>query len=632
MNRTSKDPHLENMVSSLEDLLRNFVSPEEFYHIYLRNLLASLPGNPEGVHLWSLQARDFVPLGGSDHGQILYDSNSFQRDFLLQCMREAVQSEKTILILPGGSNLSSRPLAITPLLYGGGLSRLQGAQICWWNEGGTLPESVDHVLNTFAPYCAQMIRTQKIESISQISEKLQQMTLFLTEIGNACDLDSLAVSVVNHARAITECDRCVLLVVGADSKLRLAAVSNVPLPDGRSAVSRTLLQLAENARKGLPAIYRKGSEKKEEKGDLSDYFFHSHMAEVMILPIQVAGKPPVGMLMLEFECQGSLDSAGQQTALALATQSAGALSSALHTEHYPLRGLLQRLVHWRQLHPDERRRHMLRRIWIPALIIILICIIPMRYEFAGDARLLPKKRVLVVSEIEGRISKVLSKDGDYVVAGQELVELDDSEQLKQCQIAAQEEARLQAETDRLMELNDRDAVQVTKLQLERTHRQRQHQEYNLGLTRVSSSIPGVVMTTDLQSRQGDAVSRGSQLAIVGDPNSWELEVGIPETNVAEMLMRLHSGKPAPVRYVLNALPHREFKAEVTREECIASSSNVVAGKNIFRVLVPLPEDPAYAALFRAGYTGRARIGIGYRPLVFIATHRFINWIRTHVLF
>jgi hypothetical protein len=140
------------------------------------------------------------------------------------------------------------------------------------------------------------------------------------------------------------------------------------------------------------------------------------------------------------------------------------------------------------------------------------------------------------------------------------------------------------------------------------------------------------MTTDLQSRQGDAVSRGTQLAIVGDPNSWELEVGIPETNVAELLMRLHSGKPAPVRYVLNALPHREFKAEVTGEECIASSSSVVAGKNIFRVLVPLPEDPAYAALFRAGYTGRARIGVGYRPLVFISTHRFINWIRTHVLF
>lgn len=632
MNSAQGDSYIERMLKPLDDLMRQAVSPEQFYRAYLQNLLGSLPGRAAGAHLWSLQGREFVSLGGSDKNAIQYDSNPEQRKILNQHIREAVQSERSLLVKPGDGNLSSCTVVITPLLHGRGGGSVQGAQICWWEGEIDLPTGAITILDAFAGYCSQMVRMQKLESMSQISEKLQQMTLFLAEIGNAHDLNTLAVSVANSTREITVCDRCALIVVGEDATLHLAAVSNVPLPDERSAVSRTLLQLAENSRKGLPALYRKSSEKTEEKGDLSDYFFHSHMAEVMILPIQVAGKPLVGMLMLEFERQGSLDSAGQQTALALATQSAGALSSALHTEHYPLRRLLQRLVHWKQLHPDERRRHMLRRIWIPASIIFLICIIPMRYEFAGDAKLLPRKRVLVVSEIEGRISKVLSKDGDHVVTGQELVELDDTEQIKQCQIAAQEEARLQAEADRLMELNDRDAVQVTKLQLERALRQRQQQEYNLGLTRVRASIPGIVMTTDLQSRQGDAVSRGTQLAIIGDPNSWELEVGIPETNIAELLVRLHSEKPGLVRYVLNALPHREFKAEVKGEECIASSSSVIAGKNIFRVLVPLPHDPAYAALFRAGYTGRARIGVGYRPLVFIATHRFINWIRTHVIF
>jgi len=632
MHSAQGDPYIERMLKPLEELMRQSISPEQFYRAYLQNLLGSLPGNPAGAHLWSLQGREFVSLGGSDKNDILYDSNQEQKEFLNQCIREAVQTEQTLLIRPGGANLCTCTMAITPLLHGRGGGSVQGAQICWWNGDVELPAGVVVILDAFAGYCSQMVRMQKLESMSQISEKLQQMTLFLAEIGNAQDLNTLAVSVVNRTREITGCDRCALIVVGENSTLNLAAVSNVPLPDERSAVSRTLLQLAENSLQALPALYRKSSEKTEEKGDLSDYFFHSHMSEVMILPIQVAGKPIVGMLMLEFERHGSLDSAGQQTAMALATQSAGALFTALHTEHYPLRGLLQRLVHWRRLHPDERRRHLLRRVWIPSLIIIVILMIPVRYKFAGDARLLPKKRVLVVSEIEGRISKVLCKDGDHVTAGQELVELDDSEQLKQCQIAVQEESRLQAETDRLMELNDRDAVQVTKLQLERAYRQRQQQEYNLGLTRIRSSIQGIIMTTDLQSRQGDAVNRGTQLAIVGDPNAWELEIEIPEANVAELLMRLHSGKPAPVSYVLNALPHREFSAEVTGKECIASSSSVIAGKNIFKVLVPLPNDSAYAVLFRAGYTGRARIVVGYRPLVFIATHRFINWIRTHVLF
>ena len=65
MNSAQGDPYIERMLKPLEELMRQAVSPEQFYRAYLQNLLGSLPGKPAGGHLWSLQGREFVSLGGS---------------------------------------------------------------------------------------------------------------------------------------------------------------------------------------------------------------------------------------------------------------------------------------------------------------------------------------------------------------------------------------------------------------------------------------------------------------------------------------------------------------------------------------------------------------------------------------
>lgn len=626
-----------NSIRELEELLQRPLSPEQFYQGYLA-VLARWPGLVGG-HLWLLQGREFVPLGGSNRKDLLYDTDSEQRAYILDQIGRCAARQQTILDESGDHGESGRnhcpfQLAFTPLMVGRGGGAVQGAQVTWWKPG-TIGENSGYpaALDACGAYAGRIMRSQKLESMSQISDQLQSMTLFLAEMTNSTDLDSLAVVVVNRAREIVGCDRAALLLSESDGALRIGAISNVPSPDPRSSIGRTILQIGDSARSGqLPAIFRKAGEKTEEKGDLSDYFYHSHMEEVMVLGIQPKSRPLCGLLLLESARSGYFSLSQQQSAAAIAAQASGMISTTLAAEQIPFRRQLLRLAAWRQLPPADKRRWLKRKLWIPAAALLALALLPLRFEISGDARVMPRERALAVAEVEGRITRVVAKDGTAVKEGDIIVEIDDAEQRKQLDIAIQEEARLQAEADRLMSLNERTAAQVASFQLERARRERLYHEDRLSKTAVRSPIDGMVMTPDLVAKQGGAVQPGMQLAMVGNASTWDLEIGLPESDVAVLLRRLQDGSAVPVRYLLNSLPGRRLETTIEGSESISSSSEVQGGRNLFRVTAPLPEDPEFASLFRAGYSGRARLTIGHRPLAYLATRRLINWIRTNVLF
>jgi multidrug resistance efflux pump len=264
--------------------------------------------------------------------------------------------------------------------------------------------------------------------------------------------------------------------------------------------------------------------------------------------------------------------------------------------------------------------------------VLAILLFPVKYEFSGDARLMPSTRALAVAEVPGRIVEILRKDGEPITTGQPLAKLDDSDIRKQRDIAAQEEQRLAAEADALTAQNERTAARISELAYQKARSEREYLDSQLERAFVCSPINGMIMTPNLSSRQGDAVPLGGQIALIGDPSVWELEINLPEGDIAEVLNRLAQGRRIDVRYLLASLPNKKFHAEIQGASAVAAASEVVAGKNVFRITIPVKLDSMDAAIMRAGYTGRARLEIGRRPLVYTATRRFLNWLRTHVLF
>lgn len=619
--------------AQLEQLFQQEISPEQFYRQYLGILMQALQGMG-GCHLWLLQGSQFVPLGGSDRAPIQFDTDEDQKAFILDRIGECARLQRTILessAADSTQNKCSFGLAFTPLLFGEGGGAVQGAQVSWWK--GQPPANLPPLLDDCARSAARMARIQKLESMSQVSEGLQLMAKFLDETSAAPDLGSLAVTIVNRARELVGCDRAALVVIRRPGELSIEAMSNVPSFDPRSAVARTILQMAENAKNtGLPTGYRKANEKSEERGDLSDYFYHSRMEEVVVVGIQSANSGLLGMLVLESSNIGFFNKEKHQTAVSLGNHSAGALRRTIELDLMPLKGLSRSVVQWRQMPAAEQKKLLRSRLWIPAVILLAILLFPVKYQFSGDARLMPCTRALAVAEVPGRIVEILKKDGEAASKGEPLAKLDDSEIRKQRDIAAQEEHRLAAEADALTSQNERTAARISSLAFQKARAEREYLDEQLQRAFIRSPIDGVVMTPNLSSRQGDALPLGGQFALVGDPSSWELEINVPEGDIAEVLRRLEDGGPIPVRYILASLPSKKFQTEILGTSAVSASSEVLAGKNVFRVTVPVALDQDDTTLLRAGYTGRARLEVGRRPLIYTATRRFFNWLRTHVLF
>lgn len=621
-------------LQALDELLRQPLSPEQFYRGYLDIFLREFPA--KGAHLWTAQGADYVPLGGSDTGPLMYVTDLAQKDFLHAVMREAADRQQTQVVAANdGGNRSGLAITVTPLLHGRGGGAVQGMQICWWDPGtfATLEEARTNLLGEFGSRCAWMVRSQRLESMSQLSGQLQLMTHLLNEMAGAQDTPSVAVTVTNRGREAVECDRCSMLVVKPGGTLELAAISNVNSADPRSTMARTMIQMVDHAKDaGLPAVFRKASEKTEEKGDLSDYFYHSKMQEVLVLALQPQGKEMVGALLFESEHNGFFDQNRLAMASSVAAQAAVPLRNLLLRHHVPFHGTLEKVAAWRRKSQLEKKNWLKQHLWIPAAILLAVALFPVQLKLTGSAKVLPRERALAVAETQGRVAKVLVSEGTQVKKGDALIALDDTAQRKQLEIARQEEARLQAEADRLLVQNERAAAQVAQMALERAKREREYHEDQLRLATIRSPLGGVVMTPDLRSRQGDAVQPGTQLALIGNPTSWDLEVNLPEADVAILLERLEKRGQVPVLFKLASLPGRTFRAELSASGRVGSASEIVEGKNVFRVAVPLPPDEEYGELFRAGFTGRARFEVGFRPLVYNATRRFFNWLRTSVLF
>src|SRR5439155_18121693 len=98
--------------------------------------------------------------------------------------------------------------------------------------------------------------------------------------------------------------------------------------------------------------------------------------------------------------------------------------------------------------------HGRRLAWLggTALAAAVLVLVPVPLRIAGDARVLPELRVPVTSEVDGRVARVLVREGDPVEAGQVLAVLDDSdyraradEARSRYQVSLREASRLRAE-------------------------------------------------------------------------------------------------------------------------------------------------------------------------------------------
>jgi biotin carboxyl carrier protein len=638
LSPSSGQDQIRHLLQKIAALVARHLPTEDFYREYF-GVLFGLPG----IHAVLIQAAHggtFSSVCGANEGVLTAEQSARQHVFLQSLVREAARRMEAISVAasaeldghPGLRNESSLRLLAVPVIFGrsSNYDALQGVELHGIKDtaAGDQLDGLLRLLQACAAQTSPVLRHHRLEHVAKSSQQLVSTARLLSEISGDSDLESLAVTIVNRAREILGVDRCALLVSPRQGIYDVAAISNIPGPDKSSAMVRAMVQLAEDtARQGGPAVYRKASDKTEAVGTLADFFYYSRSAEVAAVPVKSRQQQQVGMLLAESGQIEGLTADRLETLAMLATQVGPSVSTALTFARTPMLGRLQSVAAWMEKPAADRRHHILRRYALPLGIAALLLLFPVRFDIGGDCRIAPVNRAAAVAEIGGRIVEVMVEDGQTVTAGVPLARIDDSMLRKEYDIYLQESARFEAEANRLRTEDERAASQVAELQMRGARRQAEIRRGLVEKSVIRSPIAGLVMSQGVLPKPGEVLATGAPFCVIGDPASWELTVLVPEKDVALLAAKLEKGS-LPVRYLLEAFPSQTMTAVLAGPDVIAQMAEVHNNKNTFAVRFPVqpPEDALEA--MRSGYSGRGKIEIGWRPLIYVWTRDFFNWLRT----
>ena len=303
-----------------------------------------------------------------------------------------------------------------------------------------------------------------------------------------------------------------------------------------------------------------------------------------------------------------------EVAQLLATQATVALRNAVLFQQIPMRGMMQPLA---RTHARVTALGGHRIAWIggAALAAAALLFIPVPLRVAGDARVLPERRLPVSVEVGGRIAQVLVREGDRVEAGQEIARLDDlevqatlAEARAQMAIAERAVTRLRAEGDAAGAAAEAARAAGLASDVARW-------ETELERSRLRAREPGIVVTPRIEDRSGERLEAGEVFCEIANLERQEVEVAVPERDAG----LIATGMPVKVR--LYALPTTGVRAEVQHVGVQAVADE--EGDKVFYVRAALAERPEG---LRSGMTGRAKVNTGSASLGRVMFRRPARWI------
>lgn len=240
------------------------------------------------------------------------------------------------------------------------------------------------------------------------------------------------------------------------------------------------------------------------------------------------------------------------------------------------------------------------------------------YRVSANATLEGSVQRAVVAPIAGYVAEAKVRAGDTVVEGQLLTRLDDRDlKLERLRRIGEREQYRRA-LRKSQAAYERTEVMILESQIDQTEAQIALLDAQLARVRLEAPFDGVVVSGDLSQSLGSPVERGAVLFEIAPLDSYRVILSIDEQDVAEI-----SSEQKGI-LALAGMPSEQLELVVERVTPVAAVSD---GRNQFRVEARL--ESTVPAL-RPGMQGVAKVEIGQRRLVWIWTHRLLDWMRLAV--
>jgi multidrug resistance efflux pump len=263
-------------------------------------------------------------------------------------------------------------------------------------------------------------------------------------------------------------------------------------------------------------------------------------------------------------------------------------------------------------------RHTLAKLFALFVAVLLAVLVfwHTEYRIEGNFLLRSENVSNLTAPIDGYIKEVLVRNGDHVNAGQVLLRLN-TDALKVEESAAfaelerygreEEKARASGAVAEMQIAGTLARQAAAKLEIVR---------FRLAQSDIKSRMDGVIIEGDLKERLDAPVKQGDPLFRVAELSGYFLDVQLDERDAHEVAAGA-SGECAFLSDPENSLP--------LKVDSVLPSAVEKDGVSVFsaRAKIQSPEDIRW----RPGMSGIAKINSGERSLLWIITHRTVDFLR-----
>ncbi|HEY9248001.1 MAG TPA: HlyD family efflux transporter periplasmic adaptor subunit [Rariglobus sp.] len=250
-----------------------------------------------------------------------------------------------------------------------------------------------------------------------------------------------------------------------------------------------------------------------------------------------------------------------------------------------------------------------------AVFLLFATFVPLPYRVNASFIVRADALQYLPAPYDGFLAEVRVRPGDFVKQGDLLLKIDPSDLLVEEAAAVAEARRYGAEAEK--------AEAERKLADFRAARALQAQsqarvdliKYRLERSELRAPFDGVVVEGDLRERIGAPVHSGDVLIKISQLAGLYVEMRVPERDIDLV------GASTDAQVAFATRPEDTFDVNVTRIEPSAVADRegnafVVRGRMLSR-----------AEWLRPGMSGVAKIEAGERSLLWIATHRLVDFMR-----
>ena len=247
--------------------------------------------------------------------------------------------------------------------------------------------------------------------------------------------------------------------------------------------------------------------------------------------------------------------------------------------------------------------------------IVATYLMPWDYKVSANAILEGEIERVITSPEDGFLKDAPARPGDIVVAGSTLATLDDRDlQLEKLKWTGKHR-QVSKEYREALAFHELSQIGILRSQLAQAEAQLEILDHKLNRITISSPISAVIVSGDYTRALGSPVERGQVLYKVSPLENYRVVLQVDESEVSAIKVGMQG------ELTLSAAAEETFKMKVVNITPVSMAEN---GINYFQVEAALVSTPEF---LRPGMQGVGKIEIGERQLLWIWTHKAIDWIR-----